>query len=452
MMCIIYNFTGQNSYDIIENHMVFAQEGADMGKDLNGKEIGQGIVQRKNGRYEARYTDRFGKRVSVSGYDLKDVKKRYNEAIYENEKEINIKKDIRLDKWYQEWMNIYKYDAIRENTKRQYNQIYMKHISPTLGKFLLSSITQLQIKKLLKDLDKQGYGYETRNKVRILLVDIFNKAMINEYVRRNPAKGITIKRNDKVERRVLSQEEQAIFFDCCKGTFYDNLFVVAVTTGMRIGEIAALRWKDIDWDKKVIHVTRTLIYQKFIGDEKKEFHFDDPKTKTSTRDIPICRQCEIALKKQFLQKRVVSAKMPITKDIDKQFLDLLFTTKFNTPLNSQIVSDAITKIVNEINLTRDCLEEMETFSAHCFRHTFATRCFEAGIQPKTVQIYLGHASLQMTMDLYTSVMPSHMLSEMDKVSNEFDRIIESGDDIVEKRFDTTQCHNVISINGGTMVV
>lgn len=78
-----------------------------MGKDLNGKELGQGIMQKKSGRYEARYIDRFGKRISISGNDLKDVKKRYNEAIYENEKEINLRENITLDDWYLQWMNVY---------------------------------------------------------------------------------------------------------------------------------------------------------------------------------------------------------------------------------------------------------------------------------------------------------------------------------------------------------
>ena len=199
MVNIIYNFTEMNSYGTIKYIWIFSlRKELYMGKDLSGKELGEGIIQRKNGRYEARFVDRFGKRISFSGKDLKDVKKRYNEAIYENEKEINIKKDIKLDKWYKEWMNVYKYDVIRENTKRHYNQVYAKHISPKLGNFNLTSITQVQIKRLLKDLDKQGYGYETKNKVRILLVDIFNKALINEYVKKNPAKGITIKRNDSI--------------------------------------------------------------------------------------------------------------------------------------------------------------------------------------------------------------------------------------------------------------
>lgn len=425
-----------------------------MGKDLKGKELGNGIVQKKNGRYEARYVNRFGKRVSISGNDLKDVKKRYNEALYENDKQINLKEHMSLDEWYKKWMNVYKYDTIRENTKRYYNTVYSKHISPSLGNFKLTDITQYQIKKLIKELQKNGYHYETCNKVRILMIDMFNKAIINEYVRKNPAKGISLKKNEDVDRRVLSQEEQTIFFDCSKGTFYDNLFVTAVSTGMRIGELAALRWKDIDWSNKVIHVTRTLVYQKYENDTHKEFHFEKPKTRTSNRDIPINRQCEIALKKQFLQKSVVVTKQPITKDVGEDYLDLLFTTKFNTPLNSQIVCDAIKKIIDEINLTRDYVDEMELFSAHCFRHTFATRCFESGIQPKTVQAYLGHATLQMTMDLYTSVMPKQLNKEMDKISDVLDRISEDGDNIAEKQFDEimTNPNKAIKFNGDTMVV
>lgn len=406
-----------------------------MGKNLDGKEIGNGIVQKKNGRYEARYVDRFGKRKSISGYDLKDVKKRFNEAVYENEQEINIKDNIKLNDWYVKWMSVYKYNTIRENTKRNYNQVYYKHISPTLGNFYIKDITQLQIRELIKKLDEQGYRYETKNKVKILLIDMFNKAMIDEFVRKNPAKGISVKRKEDKYIQVLSVEDQSDFFDCCKGTFYDNFFVVAVSTGMRIGELAALRWEDIEFENKLIHVRRTLVYQKYEEDEGKTFHFELPKTKTSFRDIPINRQCEIALKKQYMQKNVISGKAPVEKMPEEQYRDLLFTTKFNTPLNSQIICEAIEKIVNEVNTTRDVIDEMEKFSCHCFRHTFATRCFEAGIKPKTVQGYLGHATLQMTMDLYTSVLKEYQMEEMSKLDNILEQISLNGDNLVESRYE-----------------
>lgn len=425
-----------------------------MGKDLNGKELGKGILQKKDGRYEARFNNRFGKRISISGTNLKDVKKRYNEAIYEDEKEINIRDNIKLDDWYEKWMNVYKYDAVRKNTKTTYNGIYKRHISPSLGRFYIRDITQLQIRELLKKKKKDGLGYETRNKIKILLVDMFNKAMIDQFVNRNPAKGINVKRDEEKDIQVLSLEDQVDFFDCCKGTFYDNFFNVALQTGMRIGELAALRWQDIDWDNNVIHVTRTIVYQKYDDDEKKTFHFEDPKTDTSTRDIPINKQCCLSLKKQFMQKRIVESKAPLIKKPEKQFQDLLFTTKFNTPLNSQIIWDAIKKIVDEVNMMRDATEELEMFSCHCFRHTFATRCFEAGIKPKTVQSYLGHATLQMTMDLYTSVLKEHMSSEMDKLDEAFEKLDGYGDNLAEQKYANSSIktpNNIINF-GDCMVV
>lgn len=411
-----------------------------MGKDLNGKELGKGILQKKTGIYEARFNNRFGKRVSITGKDLKDVKKRFNEAIYEDEKEINIRENIKLDDWYSKWMNVYKIDTVRENTKRSYTTVYKKHISPALGKMPIQSITQLQIRELIKQLKLQGYQYETQSKVKLLLLDMFNKAMIDDFVKKNPAKGISIHRDKNKEVQVLSVEDQLDFFNCCKGTFYDNFFIVALHTGMRIGELAALRWNDIDWDNKIIHVTRTLVYQKYENDTGKTFHFEPPKTESSCRDIPINKQCAIALKKQFVQKRVIENKTPSSKKPEKQFADLLFTTRFNTPLNAQIICDRIKKIVDEINTMRDAFDEMKTFSCHCFRHTFATRCFEAGIKPKTVQSYLGHASLNMTMDLYTSVLPEHMNSEMDKFENALEEITNESfeDNLIEKRYNTSK--------------
>lgn len=156
--------------------------------------------------------------------------------------------------------------------------------------------------------------------------------------------------------------------------------------------------------------------------EKKVFKIGPPKTKSSIRRIPINKQCEIALKKQKLQYNVVIGRM--TAKPIPGFEDLLFTTKYGTPINSEIYSGAI---INQINLCRDNLEQMEYFSGHCFRHTFATRCFESGIQPKTVQMYLGHASLKMTMDLYTHVLDEHKREEMLKLDKTMETVQNSSD-------------------------
>ncbi len=119
-----------------------------------------------------------------------------------------------------------------------------------------------------------------------------------------------------------------------------------------------------------------------------------------------------ALKMQIKLQKIVMDNSPYKGKLE--FPQLLFVTKYGTPLNSVLYSAAIKKIVDEMNLTRDSLEQIESFSGHRFRHTFATRCFEAGIEPKMVQSYLGHATLAMTMDLYVSVMPDKKQSDMEK--------------------------------------
>lgn len=391
-----------------------------MGKDLKGKELGSGISQRKNGIYCARYSDRFGKRVSIYNKSLQALKTELQKSIYENSIEKNvIDNNITLDKWFDKWINVYKANVIRENSKRNYKHVYTKQIAPVLGKRKLSSIKHIEVLSLLNDLKSSGYGYETQNKVRIILLDMFNKAMIDELVVKNPAFGIKLKK-EKNDVRVLSKEEQMQFFECAMGTFYNNLFQVAICTGLRQGEICALTWEDIDLDNKLINVNKTLLYQKLDGDTGKTFHIQPPKTKTSMRTIPINSQCEIALRKQKEQHDIIMNKN-YSKPL-KGFEQLLFTTKYGTPINVQIYSDAIKSIVDEINLCRDDVDKFEIFSSHAFRHTFATRCFESKIQPKTVQKYLGHATIAMTMDLYTHVLEEHKQQEIDKLDITFNGV------------------------------
>lgn len=400
-----------------------------MGKDLKGKELGQGLSQRKDGNYCARYVDRFGKRKSIYDKNVKSLKIRLNEAIYENNAGTSVvDTGMTLDEWNMKWMSVYKIPVIRANTKRHYEHIYAKHISPLLGSCRINEITQLQVKGLINKLDETGLQWETQNKVRILLVDMFNRAMEDNFAKRNPAKGVRLAKNKPNDRFILSVEQQAEFFECSAGTFYDNLFVVAVNSGLRPGELFALTWEDIDLKNMEINVDKTLLYQKLDVDDKKEFHLGPPKTMSSVRKVPINKKCEIALKKQFVLKKIIARR----NVHNVEFSDRLFVTKFNTPLNAVLFSEAIRKIVTEINLQKDEIEKMEFFSGHTFRHTFATRCIENSVFPKTVQQYLGHATLQMTMDLYVHVTDDFKRMEMEKLES---ANIEVSDENIEHKFE-----------------
>lgn len=388
-----------------------------MGKDLKGKELGKGISQRKDGKYQARFIDRFGARQTIYGKSVKEVKNNLAKAKAEDQLKQNVASpSTTLDEWYAKWMDVYKRPVLRESSIRFYEHIYKSKIQPTLGKHKISDITKLQVTALLNDLKSKGYKWETLNKTKILLIDIFNRALEDDFVTKNPAKGVRIPINkSKNSYKVLTREEQNDFLEFAAGHFYYNLFIVAINTGLRPGEIFALTEKDLDFKKKVIHVNKTLLYEKFEGDEKKEFHIGDTKTYCSVRDVPMNEICRNALLKQIMQKNIVDNKIrfvPTKEKRREEFKDLLFTTKFGTPLNSELLCEAINKMLIEMNETRDSIEQIEKFSGHSFRHTFATRCFEAGIPPKTVQGYLGHATLAMTMDLYTSLMDEKKQDDM----------------------------------------
>lgn len=109
--------------------------------------------------------------------------------------------------------------------------------------------------------------------------------------------------------------------------------------------------------------------------------------------------------------------------------------KVETPINTQIYSAAIKAVLENANLCWDELEQIEYFSPHCFRHYFATWCFEAGIKPKTVQQYLGYPTLQMTMDLYTHVLKEHSMEDMSKLQKVLGNTLDVSKRMINGRFD-----------------
>ena len=389
-----------------------------MGKDLKGKELGIGITQRKDGLYQARYKDRFGKNKTIYNARLGDIRKELAIAIADNQNFTSVSDNITLDAWFNRWVEVYKKKSVRPNTLREYTQIYNKNISPYLGNRNINSLVKSDIQILIDRAADNNYKYERQNKIKMILADMFARAMEDNLMIRNPAKGVKLRADKEIKAFALSREQQEEFFDACKGTFYDNLYNVAINTGLRPGELFALTADDIDLGGGYISVTKTLVYQKYLDDDCKTFHIESPKTRQSYRKVPINSECRKYLENQFELKRIVKSKRP------KQQNDYLFVTKFNTPLNSVIYSDSIRSVVRRINDTRDSDNEFPFFGGHTFRHTFATRCFEAGVQPKVIQSYLGHASLKMTMDLYTHITDEKASSDIERIVCEKNKVVD----------------------------
>ena len=219
-----------------------------MGKSLNGKELGKGISQRKSdGLYTARFTNRFGKRQSVYDKTYNGVQKKLREAILNDDKEINVVgSKMTLDEWYEQWMDTCKINC-RNNSKETYAKHY-KRVKDALGWRRLDKLNLVIMQKAINDLSTDNQ----RKNSKKVLVDMLDKALASDLITKNVAKQIVtdITKEEKKQRRVMTVKEAEIFLEEAKDAFYYNLFVVALETGMRVGELAGLQWNDIDFAKK----------------------------------------------------------------------------------------------------------------------------------------------------------------------------------------------------------
>lgn len=257
-------------------------------------------------------------------------------------------------------------------------------------------------------INKLDSDNERKNSKKIL-VDMLNKALDSDLIAKNVAKQINtvITKECKKERRVLTISETEKFLSMAEGRCYYNLFVLALETGMRVGELCALQWDDVDFDNKAIYVRHTLCY--FSNEGKYVFEMHDTKTNNGKRIIPLTAKAIAALKRQRIQKQEIIFK---GKEAPELYKNLVFVTKNNRPSQQFLIQESISLILKNIQKENP---EFKYFSPHTFRHTFATRAIENGIQPKTLQKLLGHGTIQMTMDLYCHVTEDTLFQEMQRM-------------------------------------
>ena len=388
-----------------------------MGKDLKGKELGVGLSQRKDGRYSAKFTKKNGNRSEKTFTKITEAREWLSEQKYLNSK-IGTG-DMLVDDWYNFWIASYKEGIVADSTTKNYRTRYENSIKKEIGNMKLSEVKQLHCQRILNDMFENGrYSYGTMELTQITLHAIFKGAIENGYLYKNPAEGLKLKRREEEdERRVLTREEQRTFKEYAKGSLYENAYCLVLETGLRAGEVGGLQWEDIDLDNKVLYVKRTMLqYAKKGG-----FYYGLPKTKLSKRKIPLTNEAVSILKNQMvLQKRLKLKSKKWNTDWD----GLVFTTINGNPVGASTFRMMMIRIVNNINKDRQCSSEDGTYEEfkhaymHALRHTFATRCIENGVQPKTLQKILGHSTLTVTMDLYVHVTDDHIFEEIEKMNQE----------------------------------
>jgi integrase len=382
-----------------------------MATDKNGKELPKGIRQKADGRYEGRFRYA-GQDYCVVDKSLVKCKKVYNDLKYEVEHGIYAKQEnITVDSWFQIWLDQYKRPSVKKGTITVYQEHFNCYIKAELGKRKLKDIRPEHIQKLYNDMNQKGFSRNTIELTAVVLSGMYKQAVKNKVIKENPVPFATLPRSSvHREPRVMTGNEQKIFLEYVKKSYLADICELALSTGMRSGELRGLRWNDIDFKSKIIHVNNSLNFN------DNEYYLDTPKTLTSKRDIPMIDSAYKLLKnrkKKQAEQRINLGELWKSKE---GLEDLVFTSEFGYPMNRDRFKIDLNAVIDSIN--QDGIK-FEHITPHTFRHTFATRCIENGMQPQVLKTILGHSKLAMTMDLYSHVLPNVKADEIKKIEGLF---------------------------------
>ena len=345
-----------------------------------------------------------GKRYTVYGHTSTELFEAEQAKREEIKKGLSRRKNPTFNQYYEEWKKA-RIGQVSEATIRSQqkiiNVVSMVEIPDAgveFGEIKMKDITISDLRYLQRYLNENRKA-QSVNDYMALVKHIMSDTAKERIIEYNPCVMLkNLKTTEEKARntihRALTREEQKLFFNCddCKNSFYYNIFRLAINTGMRVGEIGALRITDIKND--LIHVDRTItrndIGQYIIGDEAK--------TEAGRRVIPMNTQIKEIIKDQ---KRVNQ----ILHNTDTTFDNLLFESREGGLLLATPIDRAIKQICKKINI--------DPFTMHSFRATFATRCIENNMNPKTLQEILGHKNFNLTMSLYGHALTDTKKKAMD---------------------------------------
>ena len=394
-----------------------------MGKNLKGKELGKGIRQRKDGRYEARAVVE-GINISIIKSSLKECLEEFKEAKKMASNNMDMKRvNITLNEWFEEWFEQYKKPYIKETSIYPLRSKYYNIFGNTLGDKKVAEINNIDIQSVINSMRDNGRAASSMRTALSTIRECLESAKNNRIIQVNPCFDIKVYWENKTTlRRFLSKEEQDLFLSKSKnnGDWYYEMFYIMLHTGMRIGEVGGLKWEDVDFKNKCIHINRSLSCQYEKG--KKIMRLTTPKTHNSYREIPFMGEVENMFNAQYKKQQTYKENLGDRWREEEGFENFVFTSSMGSPVTRYIAEKQINKIVKEIN-------EEEMFNAvkenrvptlfekvypHALRHTFCSRCFECNMNPKVVQKIMGHQHYSTTIDIYTHVTNEKIEDEISK--------------------------------------
>ena len=376
------------------------------------------ISKHSDGRYRTKFT-LDGKTIYIYGKTRNEVQTKLRTKLYAVEQarasQLNNFMDgerMTVEQWARICLETYSKVSVRETTYAGYLSIVDHHLS-ILGDYKLAEVTNAMIQAHLQREargpgNEGGLGEKSLINIKAFLNLIFNQAVRNGYIMRNPVPGVKIPKSGKKETIALSVEQQHDLLKAAREYPKPIMFAVvfALYTGCRRGEVMGLQWKDVDFDEGVIHISKQLNRKPNIDDsdgKKTDIKITEPKTKSSVRDIYMFP----SFAKEFAEYKQRMIRWKSENKFVHSEEDFVFVGVKNTPIEPRVFY----KYYEEVMKTAG----IKDANFHTLRHTFATRCIENGMDILMVAKTLGHSNVSTTLNKYSHLLPKHQKASMEKL-------------------------------------
>lgn len=301
-----------------------------------------------------------------------------------------------FEEYLQEWFQT-KQSQIGKQTAKNYESNIRHHIVPALGKYPLSKLNTLTIQKFINSLIDSGLSSATIKKIYNVLNNSIQKAVNLDLIPKNIVTPVELPQVVRNELKVWNTEEVKRFLKVAKESRYYIAVHLAITTGVRQGELLALRWQDVDLERGTIHIRQTLSH------DGKEF-LSGTKTASGTRSISLLPKTISILKRH----KTVSAKEKLKAGTDYTDNNLVICTCYGTVLTPRNLTRTFKGLIQKANVP--------IIRFHDLRHTHATSLLLEGIHTKIVAERLGHSRVSMTLDVYSHVLPNMQKEAAEKLN------------------------------------
>lgn len=352
-----------------------------MAKNRNG--MGS-IRQRPDGRFEARYTGADGKQHSLFARTATEAARRLRAATASVDSGDWLQPNrITVGEWMDVWLRDY-CSHVRPGTLRGYTS-RIARIKNAVGHIRLAALNPAHVRRVLADAQRDGLAPGTVNNIRIVLATALNRAVDARLIRENPAASVRLPKAQPMrEMHIIDRPQIPAFLTAARETNYANELIFLLLTGLRLGELLGLAWSCVDLDAAEITVSRQLVLRGH------EYVIAD--TKTAARKIRIVPEAAAILRAQRArqaEQRIAAGHLWQTGAPNDDLV-------FRTPQGRHLLFTTIGKYTRAVGEAIG----VPGLHPHDLRHSYAVAALRSGMDVKTVQNNLGHASAAMTLDVY----------------------------------------------------